>query len=73
MLAKRVSIINFKGGVGKTTLAIEYARRTSSGMRRPTSMRRNALQAGNVTDGPWSPPMQSTASRTRALGVRDTG
>ena len=34
---------------------------------------RNALQAGNVTDGPWSPPMQSTARRTRVRGVRGTG
>ncbi len=25
---------------------------------------RKALQAGSVTDGPWSPPMQSTARRS---------
>ena len=30
-------------------------------------------QAGKVTDGPWSPPMQSTARRTRWSGCKTDG
>ena len=31
---------------------------------------RNARQAGSVTWGPWSPPMQSTAIRTSCKGAK---